>query len=249
MKKTLLFLIAVMTVGFAFAQEGEIIYTDFDPDLTLVEGINYNDSIMLDIDYDGVYDLKFSFIPYHPFPVPAYNALNGWSLCAASDSTILDSENLFWIPNYYLQPYTTYIGLKKVVGEDCYYGWLYTYDGSTKNDKGTKAGTLFIDRVAYCTIPNYPLRVGQTSLYEGVNETESTALATLYPNPTTGVVRIFGKDLKAAEVVNTLGQRVATAQGKGETLQIDIANLPEGVYFVRITDEQGRKCVRKVVKE
>ena len=35
----------------------------------------------------------------------------------------------------------------------------------------------------------------------------------------------------------------------GETLQIDIANLPAGVYFVNIMDEEGRKCVRKVVKE
>ena len=139
--------------------------------------------------------------------------------------------------------------MRKVVGEDCYYGWLYTYDGQTKNDKGTKAGTLFIDRVAYCTIPNYPLRAGQTSLTEGVNETESTAFTAIYPNPTTGLITITGNDLKQAEVVNALGQRVAKVQGKGEMLQIDIANLPAGVYFVNITDEEGQKCVRKVVKE
>ena len=42
---------------------------------------------------------------------------------------------------------------------------------------------------------------------------------------------------------------MTTVQGKGETLQIDIANLPAGVYFINITDEEGRKCVRKVVKE
>ena len=249
MKKYLITLFALMAFFGAKAQNGEIIYTDFEPDLTLVEGINSHDSIMLDIDYDGVYDLKFFLVFYH-FTVPVYEALNGWSLCAASDSTILDSENLIWRPDYYLQPYTTYIGLKKVVGEDCYYGWLYTYDGQTKNDKGTKAGTLFIDRVAYCTIPNYPLRAGQTSLTVGVNEhpTEQT-FATIYPNPSTGLITITGTDLKQAEVLNALGQRVATAEGKGETLQIHIANLPAGVYFVSITDEEGHKCVRKVVKE
>ena len=32
-------------------------------------------------------------------------------------------------------------------------------------------------------------------------------------------------------------------------MQIDIANLPTGIYFVNITDSEGRKCVRKVVKE
>lgn len=75
------------------------------------------------------------------------------------------------------------------------------------------------------------------------------AFATLYPNPTTGKVTIMGQDLKAAVVFNTLGQQVARATGEGETLHIDIANLPAGVYFVNVTDKDGRKCVRKVVKE
>lgn len=85
-------------------------------------------------------------------------------------------------------------------------------------------------------------------IYLDIDEKESMA-CTIHPNPTTGFITINGKDLKAAEVVNTLGQSVATAQGKGDQMTIDIANLPEGIYFVRITDEQGRKCVRKVVKE
>ena len=101
--------------------------------------------------------------------------------------------------------------------------------------------------MAYCTIPNYPFMAGQTSFVWGTEENEATA--TIHPNPTTGLVTITGKDLKQAEVLSTLGQHVAIAQGKGETLQIDIANLPTGIYFVRVTDEDGRKCIRKVVKE
>lgn len=75
------------------------------------------------------------------------------------------------------------------------------------------------------------------------------SFATIHPNPTTGQVTIMGQDLKAAVVFNTLGQQVATASGEGETLHIDIANLPAGVYFVNITDGEGRNCVKKVVKE
>ena len=71
----------------------------------------------------------------------------------------------------------------------------------------------------------------------------------IYPNPTNGLATVTGKNLKSAEVFNILGQRVAKVQGQGETLQIDIANLPAGVYFVNIMDEEGRKCIRKVVKE
>jgi hypothetical protein len=100
--------------------------------------------------------------------------------------------------------------------------------------------------MAFCTQPDYPLIVGQTSL-DGLEE--KTSFVTLYPNPTTGIVTFMGKDLKAAEVVNALGQCVATAQGEGERLTVDISSLPAGVYFVDITDTEGRKCVRKVVKE
>ena len=85
--------------------------------------------------------------------------------------------------------------------------------------------------------------------FMAVKEDETTPLFTLLPNPTTGLINITGKDLKQAEILNTLGQRVANATGEGETLQIDLSELPTGVYFVNITDKEGRKCVRKVVKE
>lgn len=51
------------------------------------------------------------------------------------------------------------------------------------------------------------------------------------------------------EQSNALGQRVATATGVGEMLSISIAELPAGIYFVTVSDAEGRKCVRKVVKE
>ena len=87
--------------------------------------------------------------------------------------------------------------------------------------------------------------------YVGIQENEAMPeeMALLYPNPTTGLVQVFGQGLKQAEVTNALGQRVVTAKGEGDQMTIDIAHLPTGLYFVCITDEQGRKCVRKVVKE
>ena len=127
-----------------------------------------------------------------------------------------------------------------------YYGWMEAYSVVTYNYDSV---WFYLARTAYCTIPNYPLRWGQTSLFDGIEETEATASATLHPNPTTGLVTITGENLKAAEVFNTLGQNVATATGEGETMQVDLSGLPAGVYFVNVTDKDGRKCVRKVVKE
>jgi hypothetical protein len=87
-------------------------------------------------------------------------------------------------------------------------------------------------------------------IYLDVEEAkESPAFAIIHPNPTTGLVTISGEKLHLAEVVNTLGQHVLTVNGEGNELHIDMAALPVGVYFVNVTDEEGRKCVRKVVKE
>ena len=85
-------------------------------------------------------------------------------------------------------------------------------------------------------------------IYMDLEEKENL-VCNLYPNPTTGLVTITGKDIKQAEVFNTFGQRVATAQGGDERITVDISALPAGVYFVNVTDKDGRKCVRKVVKE
>jgi hypothetical protein len=59
----------------------------------------------------------------------------------------------------------------------------------------------------------------------------------------------MGQDLKTVEVFNTLGQQVSASGGKGERITLDISKLPAGIYFVNITDGEGRKCVKKVVKE
>jgi hypothetical protein len=147
-----------------------------------------------------------------------------------------------------------YISVRHEVEGGFCYGWIDSHISISEDPvvNGSFNGQeiyVTIFRMAYCTIPNYPLCIGQTSFDWGVEENGTMVFATIHPNPTTGKVTVMGKDLKAAEVINMFGQRMTTAQGKGETLQIDIANLPAGVYFVNITDETGRKCVKKVVKE
>ena len=78
---------------------------------------------------------------------------------------------------------------------------------------------------------------------------EQSPVFTLHPNPTTGRLTIRGERLRQADVANLLGQQVLSAQGMGDELCLDLAALPAGIYFVTVTDEAGRKGVRKVVKE
>ena len=124
------------------------------------------------------------------------------------------------------------------VGEHYYYGWFQVLPIPVS-----------FDRYAYCTIHDYPLRWGQTSLTEEIDENGSAAFATVYPNPTKGMVTIMGENLKQAEVLNMFGQQVLSLQGKGNELHIDMTTLPAGIYFVTVTNEEGKKCVRKVLKE
>ena len=266
MKKYIIILLAMMTIMGANAQEGEIIYTDFEPDLLKV--FNYHDEgievFWTDMDNDSVYDFLFMALTDHHHPTadicmcmtaPGQNGF--WrkaGVCNYGDTlspqkTPATGASFCW---YYENPEgLKYVGTRFLKEDGDYYGWVeLIVDWDTLYAiRQTVKPILTVTRMAYCTIPNYPLIVGQTDFTWNVEEDISTAFATVYPNPASSQLTVTGKNLKQAEVLNILGQRVATVQGQGETLQIDIANLSAGVYFVNITDEEGRKCVRKVVKE
>lgn len=255
MKKYIIILLAMISIVGAKAQEEAIIFTDFEPDLVAAtQGVN-EDTLKIDIDNDGQFDIKFYITNNMLYHVDDayYHALNNWKICSCyreGDSTILNADYLVWMSHYTDGYYTEYFGMKKEVGDDVYYGWFYSYViNNWSNGNKDPWWIVYIDRMAYCTIPNYPLRAGQTSLTEGVEENEAVVFATLHPNPTTSQVTITGQNLKTAEVFNTLGQHVATAMGDGERLTVDLCGQPAGVYFVNITDKEGRKSVRKVVKE
>ena len=259
MKQTRLFFTLLILISSLrlFAQQSEIIYRDFEPDTCKYvtwsvygEGI---DSLKIDLDFDGTIDFWVSGYIQHGALLPTAYVSDGWWLCYPEENTILDNDSIAW-KNYSFWPdgcFNGRYGFKKQHKGNYYYGWMIAFCDMkpAKSHIEDIGRNIYIDKFAFCTIPNYPLHWGQTSL-TGIEGNEATAFATLHPNPTTtGLVTIVGKDLNQAEVVNMLGQCVTTVQGKGETLQIDISKLPAGIYFVRITDDEGRKCTHKVVKE
>jgi len=70
----------------------------------------------------------------------------------------------------------------------------------------------------------------------------------VYPNPTNNTVRIvLPEDALVDEVqlYNALGQLVKTVRGTNE---IDVADLVEGVYLVRIMDAEGKVYTNKITK-
>ena len=109
---------------------------------------------------------------------------------------------------------------------------------------------FFLHDMAYCTIPDYPFVVGQTSFnWVTVDDNETAFFATVRPNPTKGTVTVTGEDLQQAEVYNIMGQFVLAEHSQSQSITLNLSGQPAGIYLVKITDKKGQKCVKKVVKE
>jgi len=82
----------------------------------------------------------------------------------------------------------------------------------------------------------------------GVNESNKTAFS-IVPNPASNEITISSENnFTTVEVINLLGQTVISESLKWNTIQLDISCLNNGIYFVRMTSENGIS-VRKFVKE
>ena len=248
MKKHLILAVLLLATLGLKAQQGEIIYVDFDPDW-IAQGSF--DTLWIDFDQDGTRDLLFYWKLNGAATVQTLVTAESWEIHPMRDNdtippypSISEIEEL-WVthPNvlppggYYPHGSSLKWAVRHRVREHYYYGWFQILQ------------YVSFDKYAYCTIPDYPLIWGQTDLNESIEEKGSTAFATVHPNPTNGLVTIAGENLRQAEVVNVLGQQILCVQGKDNELHIDMTALPAGIYFVTVTDEEGRKCMHKVLKE
>lgn len=101
---------------------------------------------------------------------------------------------------------------------------------------------------AFCTIPDYPLRVGQTSLDDDIAEHDATNIM-VYPNPTNGIVNISGENIVNVEIVNIMGQVVLSKICDADETSIDISSLNSGVYLIKLKTKDGKEFSERIVKE
>ncbi len=70
----------------------------------------------------------------------------------------------------------------------------------------------------------------------------------IYPNPSSSVVSIQSNyQINKVLVYNNFGQQVLILQNNSKYLQIDIANIPNGIYFLKIHSNK-RIVTRKIIK-
>lgn len=83
----------------------------------------------------------------------------------------------------------------------------------------------------------------------GVNELNFESNVLVYPNPTSGIINIINNGevaIKDVIVTNSLGQVIDQTNEKNK---LNISNLPNGIYLVRIEDINGNRASYKIVKE
>ena len=83
----------------------------------------------------------------------------------------------------------------------------------------------------------YGLETTFQTWMEGINELESSLK--IYPNPTSNLLNIEGEGMASVEVYNTMGQRVMVMEANGNAIQLNTANLSNGMYVVRIYANDG----------
>ena len=99
----------------------------------------------------------------------------------------------------------------------------------------TKSFTMTKDTEVVATFVNHT----------GVEEVAAQQLR-LYPNPARDYVLLEGIPAGATVVIYTLeGERVYQTEATSETLRIELTQLQEGAYILRVGDETQRLIVRR----
>ncbi len=151
--------------------------------------------------------------------------------------------------------------------------WISTTDTTPANFTQISAATVTTPGIAYIQYSyNIPATYDGTPVYIGIKCTSAdqfgfavddfsvsaVALATenffasnfaVYPNPATDVVNINAKNstltIDAIQITDLNGRTVKTV--KGMTNQINISELNAGVYFLKVTTDQGTGTT-KIIK-
>ena len=98
--------------------------------------------------------------------------------------------------------------------------------------------------------PNY-WNLAKYTVVEGYHN-DMNAI-TIYPNPTQDIMNIYAKDIKVdrVEIINVVGEVISTHQIrsiKSSSIPLDVSQLSQGMYFVRITAE-GNHTTTKLMKD
>jgi hypothetical protein len=235
----------------------QIIYTDIIPDATP------NATYPLDLNNDTIVDFLIQFdlgdkVMCKPQNNNAYsgNFVGGlhlpWALSAFNSicdslATWYDANNpgtMAWGTSigYWVGETNKYLALKLIVGSNTYYGWA-------RLDFLFISGSFTIKDYAYESTPNACIQSGQTVL--GINENTSKNIFSIFPNPiisSTTIQTIVNLKNATLTIYNSYGQTLKQVKNiSGQTVSLSRDNLPSGLYFIWLTEENKIITVEKLI--
>jgi len=115
---------------------------------------------------------------------------------------------------------------------------LYIGEDNTMPSSAYSTSWNFVSDPGWTTITNYydacpMIRACLPVVGVNVND-ETTSNISIYPNPSTGIVNIANVEGASIEVLNIMGQIVASVENSSEINNIDLSNNANGTYFVRV---------------
>ena len=72
--------------------------------------------------------------------------------------------------------------------------------------------------------------------HNGIEEPVGNDGFIIYPNPSDGLITLSGLQSGVYRICNIMGQTVQTGSLNADTQQINVSNLPEGMYFITVGD-------------
>ncbi|HLS72048.1 MAG TPA: T9SS type A sorting domain-containing protein [Chitinophagaceae bacterium] len=129
-----------------------------------------------------------------------------------------------------------------------FYTTMYIPEGTTEN-----YGEIVIE-LAYDNATDVlfdTLTFGFLAVPLDLDELESQEIQ-VYPNPTTDIVKVNLKDntrLSSVGVFDMQGRQIQMHKNIGNTeFTVNVANLAQGMYIIRIENEKGASAIQKIQK-
>ena len=86
---------------------------------------------------------------------------------------------------------------------------------------------------------------------EGTTEStiETATAMSIFPNPTSGMLNVTSnEEINSIEIFNSIGNTVVSSKVAGNSSAIDMSNLPNGMYFVRVSTVNGIETVKVILE-
>ncbi|MCR5589885.1 MAG: choice-of-anchor J domain-containing protein [Bacteroidales bacterium] len=157
-------------------------------------------------------------------------------------------------PEYGEEKYAVYIATGNTVNDFLNNGTKLfeditstTWEMQTANISAYSGQTVYVAFRHFDCTDQFVLGIDDVAIAatSGIESAENDANVAIYPNPVRNMLNVEGENVKNVEIIDVNGRVVLNSNRAG---QIDMSELSDGVYMVRVMSENG-VSTKKIVKK